>query len=132
VGTEEGVFKSTDSAESWLKLSLPFVTEVTALTIDPSNPATFYASYLRSISLPDGDRTEPGVLKSSDGGVSWRQLSVPSGDYRYHAVLAVAPTTPASVYLLCIEKVLDLPRLFKSVDEGRNWTLLGLPQNGGI
>lgn len=132
VGTEAGVFKSTDSAESWRKLSLPFAVEVRALTLDPSNPATLYAGYSRTISLPDGERGELGVLKSSDGGVSWTQVSAPSGDDSCGTVLAVAPTTPASVYLGCNENTPNLPRLFKSIDAGRSWTLLGIPKNGGI
>ena len=47
VGTEEGIVKSTTSAESWLKLSLPFATEVLVLAVGLSSFASQCRSALR-------------------------------------------------------------------------------------
>ena len=54
-GGGHGVFKSTDSGESWQATGLGYVL---ALAIDPTTPSTLYAA------------TESGVFKSTNGGRS--------------------------------------------------------------
>ena len=60
-GTSNGVFKSTDSGESWTRTSNGLTNKhVFTLAIDPHTPTTIYA----------GAR-DYGVFKSTDGGMNW-------------------------------------------------------------
>jgi photosystem II stability/assembly factor-like uncharacterized protein len=58
------------------------------------------------------------VFKSTDGGDSW--TAVITGATRAVYALAVDPTTPATLYAGTERGV------FKSTDEGANWTINGL------
>ena len=64
-GTEKGIFRSDDAAESWQRLSSPMdELEVWAITIDPKTPDTLYAGTCPS-----------ALFKSTDGGDNWKQLN---------------------------------------------------------
>lgn len=65
-GTEKGIFRSNDAAESWHRLSSPMdELEVWAITVDPRTPDTLYAGTCPS-----------ALFKSTDGGDNWQQLNV--------------------------------------------------------
>ncbi len=59
VGTDRGVFKSTDGGQSWNALSLR--SGVAAVAVDPADGRTIFAADSRG-----------AVFKSSDRGVTWR------------------------------------------------------------
>ena len=64
-GTEKGIFRSDNAAESWHPLSGPMdELEVWAITIDPRTPDTLYAGTCPS-----------ALFKSTDSGDSWEQLN---------------------------------------------------------
>lgn len=64
-GTEKGIFRSDNAAESWHRLSSPMdELEVWAITVDPRTPNTLYAGTCPS-----------ALFKSTDGGDNWRQLN---------------------------------------------------------
>jgi photosystem II stability/assembly factor-like uncharacterized protein len=107
-----GVMRSADGGATWVDSGpdlgdpLPgdYGPGVSALAIDPSDPATLYAG-----------RHERGIYRSRDSGATWAPLDlglVPT------AVLsiAVAPADPAVVYVGTAED-----GLFKSVDGGEHW-----------
>jgi len=74
VGSDDGVWKTTDQGESWKSLTngLPTITKAvsntaTDLLIDPKNPDTLYVGFLYAA------LDEPwGVYKSTDAGASWK------------------------------------------------------------
>jgi photosystem II stability/assembly factor-like uncharacterized protein len=80
------------------------------LTVDPSSPATLYAS------------TEIGVFKSANGGSSWTPSSTGLTGLSVRCT-AVDPQTPTTVYAGASTGV------FKSVDAGASWSpaSTGLP-----
>jgi len=86
-----GVFKSTDGGDSWHATTLINV-YISAVALDPLTPSTLYAATHVNSSYPS-----PGVLKSTDAGVTWNPFN--SGltitDVR---ALAVDPTTPDTLY----------------------------------
>jgi len=78
-----GVFKSSDGGASWGTLVDVFA--ASSLALDPSNPTTMYAG------------THGGVLKSTNGGDTWRELNARFGTGSVNA-LAVNAHTPETVY----------------------------------
>ncbi len=92
---------------------------VTTLAVDPQDPDVVYAG-------EGGDRA--GLLKSTDGGRSWRALRVSwqpwirDRDLASVSALFVAPQNPKAVYAY-VENFADggSPVWFKSTDGGATW-----------
>ena len=62
-GTASGVYRSADGGGSWAPASSGLTNQfITALAIDPSNPAVLYAG------------TDGGLFKTTSGGSSWTEL----------------------------------------------------------
>jgi photosystem II stability/assembly factor-like uncharacterized protein len=78
------VHKSSDSGRTWTELPTGFIqgTRVTGLRVDPSNRLTIYASTFGLSSNGGSNYLDPqyGVLKSGDGGASWRSMKMGLGD----------------------------------------------------
>lgn len=82
-----GVFKSTNAGGNWSAINTGLTsTDVSALAIDRSNPATLYAG-----------TSGGGVFKSSDGGGSWTAMNHGLTDTTVSA-LAIDPANPAKLY----------------------------------
>ena len=111
--TAGGVYKSTDGGTSWTLLNADtnVITDVRAVVVDPSTPATVYAG-----------STYAGVLKSTDGGATWNPMNTGLGALPSVESLAIDPITPATLYT-CI-----IGGIFKSTDGGANW----LAANNGL
>ncbi len=92
-----GVFKSTDSGETWTHLTngIPGV-EASDIAIDRQNPATVYAAIGNIFGDPGN-----GVYKSIDAGASWNELTagLPSSQVG-RISLDVSPSNPQTVYTL--------------------------------
>lgn len=95
----------------------PFGTEMTALTVAPSNSRVLYA----------GSR-DGKVYRSGDAGVSWRDVTGDFPAYRPVDDLEVDPRNPSKVYaIVCDPEYYDKPAvggLFRTVDAGRSWELV--------
>ena len=104
---ERGVYKTIDGGKTWSQvLYVDDNTGAADLDINPSNPNEIYASMWyrtrRAWNFEEGGKTS-GVFKSTDGGNTWKKLSVPSsgfpvGDSIGRIGLAVFPANPAIVY----------------------------------
>ena len=113
-----GVFESSDSGGSWHTLGVsPAYREVTAIAVDPRHPHTVYAG------------TDAGVIKSLDGGRSWRMVNAAMGshgrDRGYGQVwaLVVDPRDSRTVYATT-----RCTGVLKSTDGGHRWS----PANTGL
>jgi photosystem II stability/assembly factor-like uncharacterized protein len=77
------VYKSTDGGRSWTEspTGLTRGTRVTDIRIDPTRPATVYASTsgLRAGADDAYSETQFGVLKSIDGGATWKSMKTGLG-----------------------------------------------------
>ena len=91
--------KSTDAGENWF--GLPTIFGSQAVAIDPHAPSTLY-----------NGTQEEGVFKSTDGGAGWDVTALAPANV---SALAVAPSTPATVYAA------TLGGMFKSTDGGARW-----------
>lgn len=103
----EGIYKSnTGGSGPWLKLPLD-ASGVTALALDPTNPARLYAP------------TWNAVLKSTDGGNSWQANTDGLNSNRTVDVVTIDPVEPSKLYAGVGET------LVVSTDGGQRWQPAG-------
>jgi len=123
---ERGVFKSTDGGKSWNRvLFRNDSTGVSDLVMDPSNPDVLYASFWHAWRKSWGMNSGGpggGIMKSTDGGKTWQELTNNPGLPRGvlgKIGLAVSPADPKRLWAL-IEH--DSGGVFRSDDAGATWT----------
>jgi len=110
-----GIWKSVDSGDSWTALSdnLPQI-GVSGIAVDYSNSNTIY------IATGDKDGSDTysvGVLKSTDGGLTWNTTGLSFADTSTFAGdLLIHPTN--NQILWCATSL----GIYKTIDGGLNWT----------
>jgi photosystem II stability/assembly factor-like uncharacterized protein len=105
IGTDQGIFKSTDAGISWTNV---FSSSIIRLKADASNPSVLLAC------------GSSGIYKSTNNGDSWS--SVESGnflDLEYH------PTDPTYVYAA------GRYNIFRSTDSGQSWSQISAGAGSG-
>ncbi len=124
-----GLWKSTtggDGASAWTLIDTGFpLVAVSAITIDPQNPQTMYIGtgemgrYDRGQVGTPGARSSYGigVIKSTDGGVSWQATGLTWTIDQSRAVFAVKLDPTDSSILWCATS----EGLYKSTDSGATW-----------
>jgi photosystem II stability/assembly factor-like uncharacterized protein len=133
---ERGVFRTKDGGKSWEKVL--FISEETGaadLEFMPSNPNIIYATVWRAERKPwtiISGGEEQGIYKSIDGGDTWEKLGggLPEGTVG-KIDLAVSPANPSLVYAL-VEAPGDKVGLYRSDDQGENWTHVSNDRRLGI
>jgi photosystem II stability/assembly factor-like uncharacterized protein len=116
-GEGSGVFKSTDSGETWKKIheGLPEEKGKMAIAVSRSNPDKVYA-----LIESDSQEEKGGLFVSVNGGKKWSRISE---DHRliqrawYYTEVFVDPNDEHTVY------VLSAPAL-RSIDGGKTWETL--------
>ncbi len=123
-GTQQGVYRSLDGGTTWSRPDFPGGLEVWSITVHPRNPRVIYAG------------TSPvGVVRSEDGGETWRKL--PNARQPEHIKMAfacrvmridVVPGSPDQIYA-----ALEVAGVMRSLDGGEHWDdcsadLLGLAE----
>ena len=104
-----GISKSTDAGRTWKQANLA-ETRILSLTHDPHTSSMLYVT------------GSDGVLKSTDGGDHWIDLS--NGLNRSDVqCLAIDPTSTTTLFAGTFD------RLFKSTDGGLSWALANLNRN---
>ena len=104
----QSIWRSKDIGKTWNRASNGIFPEadIRAIVVDPADSKTLYAG------------TEKGVVKTTDGGDSWRHL--PSDmDSKEVWSLAIHPTTPGTLYAGTCPSA-----FYKTTDAGETWTLL--------
>lgn len=102
----EGIYETRDAGASWTKMeSEPAPPRPIALAIDPRSPDVLYLS----------DATL-GLLKSTDGGRTWKPsgTGLPPGDPAFQ--IAVAPGRPDTLYA-----GMGSTAIYRSTDGGAAW-----------
>jgi photosystem II stability/assembly factor-like uncharacterized protein len=122
-----GVWKSLDEGASWVSVSDDFPTQAMgALAIDPVDTNTVYAgtgeANFSTGRMFDGG----GMMKSTDGGATWRQV----GDstlppYARASMIVIDPRNPAVLHAAIPDGVRDPAQagIYTSTDAGETWTL---------
>ena len=119
-GSGSGLYKSTDSGETWERLSEGLPTEMgkMSIAVSRSNPDKVFA-----LIEADSMKDDRGLYVSTNAGKSWSHVS---SDPRlvqrawYYIELFIDPKDDRTVY------VLSAPML-RSDDGGKSWTTMSAP-----
>ena len=126
-----GIWKSVDAGKTWNFSGLPKSRHVPRIVIDPNNHNIVYAAVLGNIYKPTSDR---GVYKSKDGGKTWEKVLF-SNNHSGAVELVMDPSNSRTLYA-ATWRVNRTPyslnsggegsALWKSVDQGENWTKISI------
>jgi len=110
-----GVWSSKNGGASWTPLS-DSATSLTigSVAVDPINPKILYAG-TGELHFAYDSNYGMGVLKSTDGGHSWRLLGKATFDGQQISKVIVDPSNDAIVY------VASTNGIYKSTDSGQTW-----------
>ncbi|HET6177303.1 MAG TPA: hypothetical protein VFE61_10240 [Candidatus Sulfotelmatobacter sp.] len=136
----DGVYKSTDSGQTWHNFGLRDSRQISRIAIDPRDANVVYVGVLGHAYGPNSER---GLFKSSDGGAHWSKVFDPSPDIGV-ADLAMATDQPGILFAAswCTRRPpwstyapTDCPgsSIYRSKDAGETWSRLisaGLPDEG--
>ncbi len=106
------LFKTTDGGVSWSSVTLPDMSVVEAIAIDPSNTSRLYLG------------TGQGFYRSTDDGSTWTSAAV--GQTPGASAIVINPQTPSDLFAIG-----GSGTVFASTDFGSTWTLSFNPGNGG-
>lgn len=111
-----GLWKTTNGGATWMPLTddLP-VMGVSDVAIDPSNPSTVY------LVTGDGDGTNTysiGVLKSTDGGITWNTtgMSWTVTSFKLLKRIQINPLNPQMLWVAASDGI------WRSLNGGTTWT----------
>jgi len=133
-----GVYRSTDAGGTFKHLGLAETRDIPRLAVDPRDPDVAYVAALGRLWGPNPER---GVYKTTDGGVTWKQvLKVDASTGACDVV--VDPKRPDTVYAAMYSRRRspwsftgygDTGGIFRSDDGGRTWKKRtdGLPPRTG-
>ncbi len=121
---ERGVYRSIDGGRTFEKvLYRDENIGASDVQIDPSNPAIVYAALWESREGPweNGvfNGNGGGIFKSVDGGKTWRQLTKGLPDNIVQANLAIALSSPKTLFAAVRTKT--IAKLYRSDDGGETW-----------
>ncbi|CAN5548006.1 hypothetical protein BH18VER1_BH18VER1_07030 [soil metagenome] len=121
---ERGIFRSLDGGRTFERvLYKDENTGAADVQIDPTNPEIVYASLWESREGPWENSTwnggNGGIFKSIDSGKTWTQLRSGLPDAIVQANLAIAPSSPKSLFASV--RTLTKSELFRSDDAGETW-----------
>jgi photosystem II stability/assembly factor-like uncharacterized protein len=136
LGTAQGgAWKTTNDGASWTPLTdnQPSLA-VGALTLDPNNADIVYVGTGEPHAAQDS-YYGAGVLKSTNGGISWQQLGASEFTGLGISAVLVQPGNSSVVYVACSSAVIRGPStsvsgIFKSNDGGQNWSHVAAPCSG--
>jgi len=133
----DGVYRSTDGGRTWSHLGLSDTRHIGKLRVHPTDPDTVYVAALGHAHGPNAER---GLIRSRDGGKSWKKV-LSRGDAAGAIDVSIDPQNPRILFATfweAIRRPYQLSSggpgsgLFKSTDGGDTWTDLsrakGLPQ----
>ncbi len=130
VSIGDGIYRSTDGGESWLRRGLEQTGRIGRILVHPRDENTVWAAALGHLYGPQEER---GVYRTRDGGESWERILFV--DRHTGAIdLAMAPDNPRVLYAAMWQMEIKTwgrwsggagSGLYKSTDGGDSWTRLG-------
>ncbi len=125
----DGIYKSLDAGESWSVLPVTANNQqfenVLRLVVDPENPNIVLAATRRSYRIPADDNndllTNGYIMKSEDGGVSWREVFSVEGNPRRAFSQAVQQIVADPSDFNILYATARNYGVLKSTDKGETW-----------
>ncbi len=140
VSVGDGIYKSTDSGETWSRAGLPNSERVAQIVVSPTSSDIVYAAVPGALWSDSPDR---GLYKTTDGGKTWNLILKGANLSTGASTIAIDPTDPNKMFA----GLWDFRRkgwefrsggngpnqfsgsgLFRSADGGTTWTEL-TPEN---
>lgn len=87
----EGIFKSTDSGESWEFVGLPESGAIGRMAVDPTNPDRVLVAASGDLYNPGGER---GLYETTDGGATWELKLAGDNDTTGAVDVSLDPQNP--------------------------------------
>ena len=136
-----GLYRSTDSGDSWTPLGLEESGSIGRIRIDPANSQRIFVAAMGPLWSPSNER---GVYRSTDGGTSWENVLF-VGSETGCVDLVMRPDNPDVILAAMWERIRypesyryggETCGVYRTTDGGDNWGLVGggLPApsaNGG-
>ena len=130
-----GVYRSTDSGETWTHMGLEGTHHIGRIQISPHDSDTVYVAALGHLW---GANEERGIYKTTDGGKTWTRSLFIDQDTGF-VDLAMDPESPGTLYAGAYQRRRRVfgfsgggpgGGLYKTTDGGDTWTRLteGLPE----
>lgn len=137
-----GIYKSTDSGKTWIFCGLEESHHIGRIVIHPNNPQTLWVAAAGHLYSPNSER---GVYKTTDGGLSWKQVLF-IDDQTGAIDLVADPNDPNILYAAMWHRERyswDMIEsgatsgMYKSTDGGETWNCLtvegsGFPAGDGV
>ena len=130
---ERGIYRSTDGGATWTKVLFKDAnTGGSQVAIDPTNPDVVYAALWEATLGPweDGNSyegTKGGLFKSTDGGITWKQLTKGLPENVVHIQVALSASDEKRLYVTLATthesgyaSAAGLG-VYRSDDAGENW-----------
>jgi photosystem II stability/assembly factor-like uncharacterized protein len=129
-----GVYKSTDSGQTWKHMGLRDSRSIARIIVDPMDHDVVYVAALGSVWGPGKER---GVYKTTDGGLTWSNVLFVNADTGA-TELVMDPANNKVLYAATYQRRRSTccfngggpgSAIYKSSDAGRTWTKLtnGIP-----
>ncbi|MBK8448918.1 MAG: glycosyl hydrolase [Saprospiraceae bacterium] len=130
----DGIYKTEDGGKSWKNMGLKNSEHIGRISIDPVNSDIVYVAAYGPLWSSGGER---GIYKTTDGGVSWKQILKVS-DYTGFNEVFVDPRFSNIVYAAAHQRQRKVfsyigggpeSALYKSTDAGATWNKImsGMP-----
>ena len=131
----DGVYKSLDGGQSWIRMGLETSEHIGGIEVDPRDSDVVYVAAQGPLWNSGGER---GVYKTTDGGQSWERVLHVDDDTGANEVL-LDPRDPDTIYASMYQRRRHVWTLinggpgsgiYKSTDGGATWRELesGLPK----
>ncbi len=126
----KGIYRSTDTGDTWNYLGLEEAGIIAKIVIDPEDPQVMYAASMGIPFYRDGNR---GLYKTTNGGQNWEQVLF-LGEGTGVIDVAINPEDSRILYAAGWDRIRNYEestttgegaRIYKSTDGGTGWTMLG-------